>query len=114
MEITDRIRAKINNNPIQLTPIPSLYNKDEFLDIDFCSGYGVDYYGFTAINYQNRIYTELPSLDTFFKCKNFSIGNFGFYVENGDYEIDIKTNEGIKLVGYTSQIEAKKGNHLSQ
>jgi hypothetical protein len=108
VEITDRIRAKINNNPIQLTPIPSLYNKDEFLDIDFCSGYGVDYYGFTAINYQNRIYTELPSLDTFFKCKNFSIGNFGFYVENGDYEIDIKTNEGIKLVGYTSQIEAKK------
>lgn len=108
VEITDRINAKINNNPIQLTPIPSLYKKDEFLDIDFCSGYGVDYYGFTAINYQNRIYTELPSLDTFFKCKNFSIGNFGFYVENGDYEIDIKTNEGIKLVGYTSQIEAKK------
>jgi hypothetical protein len=108
VEISDRINAKINNNPIQLTPIPSLYNKDEFLDIDFCSGYGVDYYGFTAINYQNRIYTELPSLDTFFKCKNFSIGNFGFYVENGDYEIDIKTNESIKLVGYTSQIEVKK------
>ena len=108
VEITERINAKINNNPVQLTPIPSLYSTKEFLDIDFCSGYSVDYYGFSAVNYQNRLYTELPSLDTFFKCKNFSIGNFGFYVDNGDYEIEIKTSEDIKLVGYTSQIQAKK------
>lgn len=108
VEPTETINAKLNNNPVQLTPIPSLYDTKEFLDIDFCSGYGVDYYGFTAVNYQNRTYTELPSLDTFFKCKNFSIGNFGFYVENGDYEIEIKTSDSIKLVGYTSQIQAKK------
>ncbi|GAB1405801.1 hypothetical protein MASR1M74_29830 [Lentimicrobium sp.] len=107
-EQTEKINAKLNNDPVQLSPIPSLYDTKEFLDIDFCSGYGVDYYGFTAVNYQNRTYTELPSLDTFLKCKNFSIGNFGFYVDNGDYEIEIKTNDSIKLVGYTSQIQAKK------
>ncbi|MCO5230809.1 MAG: hypothetical protein M9958_06600, partial [Chitinophagales bacterium] len=108
VEQTERINAKLKSNPVQLTPIPSLYNSREFLDIDFCAGYGVDYYGFTAVNYQNRAYTELPSLDTFMKCKNFSIGNFGFYVENGDYEIEVKTSDSIKLVGYTSQIQAKK------
>lgn len=108
VEQTETINAKLNNNPVELSPIPSLYDTKEFLDIDFCSRYGVDYYGFTAVNYQNRTYTELPSLDTFFKCKNFSIGNFGFYVDNGDYEIEIKTNDSIKLVGYTSQIQAKK------
>ncbi len=108
VEKTEQINAKINNNPVQLNPIPSLYDTEEFLDIDFCSGYGVGYYSLTAINYQNRTYTELPSLDTFLKCKNFSIGNFGFYVENGNYEIEIKTNCSIKLVGYTSLIQAKK------
>ncbi|GAB4448649.1 MAG: hypothetical protein Fur0028_03740 [Bacteroidales bacterium] len=108
VEQTQKISAKLNNNPVQLTPIPSLYDTKEFLDIDFCSGYGVDFYSLTAINYQNRTYTELPSLDTFLKCKNFSIGNFGFNVDNGDYEIAVKTNDNIKLVGYTSQIQAKK------
>lgn len=108
VEHTEKINARLKNNPIELSPIPSQYDKDKFLDLDFCSGYGVDYYGFTAVNYQNRTYTELPSLDTFFKCKNFSIGNFGFYVENEDYEIEIKTNDSIKIVGYSSQIQAKK------
>lgn len=107
VEPTEKINTKINNNAVQLNPIPSLYGRD-FLDIDFCSGYGVSYHSLEAINYQNRTYTNLPSLDTFFKCENFSIGNFGFWVDNGDYEIEIITNDSIKFVGYTSQIHSKK------
>lgn len=107
VETTEKINAKINNNGVQLNPIPSLYARD-FLDIDFCSGYGVSYYSLEAINYQKGSYTNLPSLDTFSKCKDFSIGNFGFWVDNGDYEIEIKTNDSIKFVGYTTQIHPKK------
>lgn len=107
VEIVEKISAKINSNGVQLTPIHSLYNY-EFLDIDFCASYGVGYYSLNAVSYQNGIYTELPSLDTFYKRKNFSIGNFGFLVDNGDYEIEVITNESIKLVGYTSQIYSKK------
>lgn len=111
VEVTEKINAKVNSNGVQLKPIPSLYARD-FLDIDLCSGYGVSYYSLEAINYQKRAYTNLPSLDTFFKCENFSLGNLGFWVDNGDYEIEIKTNDSIKLVGYTSLIHKKKENHL--
>lgn len=107
VEVTEKISAKVNSNGVQLNPIPSLYTRD-FLDIDFCSGYGVSYYSLEAINYQKRAYTNLPSLDTFFKCENFSLGNFGFWIDNGDYEIEIKTNDSIKFVGYTSLIHPKK------
>lgn len=107
VEVTEKINAKVNSNGVQLKPIPSLYARD-FLDIDLCSGYGVSYYSLEAINYQKRAYTNLPSLDTFFKCENFSLGNLGFWVDNGDYEIEIKTNDSIKLVGYTSLIHKKK------
>lgn len=107
VEHIDRISAKISDNGVLLNPIPTNYNS-QTLDIEFCSGYGIDYYSLTAINYLHGYYTELPSLDTFFKRKTFSIGNFGFLIPNGDYEIELLTNSSIKLVGYSSQISSKK------
>jgi hypothetical protein len=107
VEFTDRISAKLNENAIQISPIPSLYNY-ETLDVDFCAGYGVGNSTLSAINYQHGIYKELPSLDTFIKKKNFSIGNFGFFVDNGDCDIEIISNNDVKIVGYSYQINPKK------
>lgn len=107
VELTDRISAKLSENAVQISPIPSLYNY-ETLDVSFCAGYGVGNSTLSAISYQHGIYKELPSLDTFLKKKNFSIGNFGFFVDNGDYEIEIISNNDVKIAGYSYQINAKK------
>jgi hypothetical protein len=107
-EVTDNITTKPNVNAVQISPIPSLYEDNEYLDVEFCAGYGVDARTLTAISYQHRPYHDLPSLDTFIKRENFSIGNFGFLVDNDDYEIEIITNNNVKIIGYSYQINAKK------
>ncbi len=105
--ITQHISRKLTNNSTEINPISSLYN-DEPLGVVFCAGYGVSDYSLSAINYQHGIYSELPSLDTFFKRKNYSIGNFGFLVDNGDYEIEIISKGDIKIVGYSFEINQRK------
>jgi hypothetical protein len=105
---TDNVSAKLSTNAVAMSPIPSLYDSHENLDVDFCAGYGAGERTLSAISYQHGIYHDLPSLDTFVKRKNFSIGNFGFLVDNGDYEIEIIANNDVKIVGYSSQINAKK------
>jgi len=107
VELIDYVSANPNINMVQISPIPSLYNSNEILDVDFCARYGIGG-ALSAISYQHGIYCDLPSLDTFVKRKNFSIGNFGFLVNNGDYEIEIITNDDVKIVGYSYQISAKK------
>ncbi len=104
---TQNISRRLTNNSIELNPIPSLYD-NESLGVEFCAGYGLSDYSLGAVNYQHSKYNDLPSLDTFYKRKNFSIGNFGFLVENGDYEIEIIPNPNIKIVGYSSEISKKK------
>jgi hypothetical protein len=107
-ELTENISAKMNINATQISPIPSLYDSHENLDVEFCAGYGVGERTLSAVSYQHGIYHDLPSLDTFIRCKDFSIGNFGFLVDNGDYEIEIITNDDVRIVGYSYQVNAKK------
>ena len=78
------------------------------LDIQFCAKYGHEDYSFTAINYIDRAYCELPSLFPFTKVKDFSLGNILVFVQNGDYEIDVVLEEGLYATGYAHQISAKK------
>jgi len=78
------------------------------LDMEFCARYGHQDYSLTAINYIDRAYCELPSLLPFVKVKDFSLGNILALVENGDYEIDVVFEKGIRAVGYTHQISRKK------
>jgi hypothetical protein len=62
----------------------------------------------SAISYEHRPYGKLPALDTFIKRKNFSIGNFGFFVDNGDYDIEILQSNDVRIVGYSYQVGEKK------
>jgi hypothetical protein len=105
--ITGFISAKLTDNAVEICPIPSLYN-DNPLGVTFCAGYGVGEFSLGAVSYQHRPYNELPSLDTFAKRTNFSIGNFGFLVENGEYEFQILSGDNVKLVGYSYDISPKK------
>ena len=93
-------------NSFELDPIKSKYNENEYLDLKFCAGYGT--IGLGAINYQNGEYVKLTSLYTFKKVEDFSIGNFIFFVENDDYEIEIIRSNKIKIVGYSFEISKRK------
>jgi hypothetical protein len=78
------------------------------LDMKFCAGYGHDDYSLKAINYLDRAFCELPSLQPFVKVKEFSLGNFLILVENGDYEINIAFGKGLRATGYAHQISPRK------
>ena len=93
-------------NSFEIEPIKSKYEDSEYLDLKFCAGNGTS--GLSAINYQNSEYVNLTSLYTFKKNKEFSIGNFIFFVENADYEIEIIKSDKIKIVGYSFEISKRK------
>jgi len=78
------------------------------LDMRFCAGYGHEDYSLTAINYIDRAYCELPSLLPFATAKDFSLGNILVLVQNGDYEIDIVFEKGVRAAGYAHQISSRK------
>ena len=78
------------------------------LDMKFCVGYGHEDYSLTAINYIDRAYCELPSLLPFATVQDFSLGNILVLVQNGDYEIDIVFEKGIRAAGYAHQISSRK------
>lgn len=78
------------------------------LDMKFCAGYGHEDYSLTAINYIDRAYCELPSLQPFVKVKDFSLGNILILVQNGDYEIDVVFGKGLRAAGYAHQISPRK------
>jgi hypothetical protein len=105
--ITGFISGKLTDNAVEFCQIPSLYN-DKPLGVTFCTGYGVGENSIGAVSYQHRPYNELPSLDTFVKRSNFSIGNFGFLVENGEYEFQILPGDNVKIVGYSYDISPQK------
>lgn len=93
-------------NSFEIEPIESKYSDTEHLDLKFCSGCGT--HGLNGINYQNRDHINLTSLYTFKKNENFSLGNFIFFIENGDYEIEIIKSDKLKIVGYSFEISKRK------
>ena len=96
----------LTTNSFELEPIKSKYGDNEYLDLKFCSGCGTS--GISSINYQHRAYINLTSLYTFKVNHDFSIGNFIFFVENADYEIEIIKSDKIKCVGYSFEISKRK------
>ncbi|MFQ5903184.1 MAG: hypothetical protein ACE5JO_05800 [Candidatus Binatia bacterium] len=78
------------------------------LDIDFCARYGHDDYSLKAVNYLDRGFCELPSLAPFLRVNTFSLGNVLVLVDNDDYEIELKFENGINLTGYAYQISSRK------
>lgn len=105
--LEESISAKLVGNKYEVcTPIKSLHN--EVLDIEFCGGYGATYSSHKAINYLHGLYNDIPSLYTFSKCINYSIGNLLLFTENTDAEICIIPSEHLKIVGYSYDISKKK------
>jgi len=88
------------------TPIESLHNK--ILDVNFCAGYGTSNWSHKAINYLHGLYNNVPSINTFNECPNYSIGNILFLTENIDADVTITPSEEIKIVGYSYQVSKKK------
>ena len=78
------------------------------LDIDFCTRYGHGDYSLKAVNYIDRGFCELPALTPFLQLNAFSLGNILILVDNGDYEIELKCENGINLTGYAYQISSRK------
>lgn len=78
------------------------------IDLDFCAGYGHEDYSLGAINYAHRDYCKLPSLLPFAAIDEFSIGNIAVLVENGDYDVEVVSDETVRLVGYSTDISSKK------
>jgi hypothetical protein len=81
--------------------------RNEMLDTEFCSKYGHDNYSMQAINWYTD-HSKFPSLISFSKVKDFSIGNIAVLVKNGDYDIKIVESNDIKFVGYSYNISSKK------
>lgn len=115
--------GKLNKvNAYESAPIKSLYAENEFLGTEFCAGYGASSYSIGAINYQHGNKKNVPSIDTFKRCVNFSIGNFIFFVHNADDQIEIIAGQESKIVGYSFDIAKRKrksyvclfGVHFSQ
>ncbi len=83
--------------------------KDEKVTFEFCNKYGIDGYSISALNYLNPEEDEdEESFNSFSHYKNPSLGNYLIYVENDDYDIEIKTSDGIQLVAYAYDISRKK------
>jgi hypothetical protein len=93
----------------KLVQFTGLHNdqRQEF-DISFCARYGHDDYSLSAINYMQRAYCELPSIQPFIKINNFSLGNVLVLVQNGDYEIEIELEKGLRATGYAHHISSRK------
>jgi len=102
--LTERTsRNTICNKKVEINPIPSIQDNRAVLGIDFCDDSSME-----GINYQHRPYEELPSLDTFVKRKNYSIGNFIYSLDNSEDEVDVITNDDVKIVGYLCKSTPKK------
>ena len=96
----------LTKNSFEIKPIKSKYKDNEYLDLNFCAGYGTS--ALSDINYQNRDYVNITSLHTFRQIEDFSIGNIIFCIENEDYKIEIIKSDKIKIVGYSFDISKRK------
>jgi len=83
------------------------YNEE--LGPKFCAKYGTDHRSIGAINYTNG-YRYLPSLLAFEMIDEFSIGNMVISVKPGNYTIQLKVPDGLKLVAYSYHISSRKLN----
>lgn len=95
-----------NGKIVSFEPIISKYN--EPLGIDFCSKYGYDNKSIFAINYIEDDYCHLPSLLSFSKNSDLSIGNFAFPLHPDDYEVELIFASGVKAVGYGYHVSKRK------
>ncbi|MFT5660039.1 MAG: hypothetical protein ACI9TV_000673 [Sulfurimonas sp.] len=76
--------------------------KEEAITFEFCNSYGIDSYSIEALNYLQS--TPNISFKGYSQFDKPSLGNYLLYVDNNDYDIQIKTAYGVKLVSYAYHI----------
>lgn len=103
------VKARVRSDPRHRQHSTASFSTHRtVLDFRFCAGYGHDDYSLQAVNYLNRAHVSLPSLMPFLQVPNFSLGNVAVLVGNGDYEIDVSLDAGLRATGHAQCISRTK------
>lgn len=94
-------RKLLDCKKVELEPLTPHKEK---LDIEFCVRYQHGDYSLDTVNYYQSYIDKFPSLLPFYQLKNYSIGNFCFYMNSGDYEINIPASQIVKMIGFSTNI----------
>ena len=80
--------------------------QNQVLDAEFCLGYGFTESSISALNYLQQG-PHQNSLLPFLESDSFSIGNFLFRLEPGDYELAVDFVDGVTAAGYATGIRSR-------
>lgn len=91
------------------TPLISLQPiqiQGETLDGEFCLGYG---FGSSSVSALNYLYqgAHQNSVVPFLESDSFTIGNFIFPVEPGEYELNVEFDDGVVAAAYATDIHPR-------
>jgi hypothetical protein len=97
------------NRPV--VPVEPMHIQGQVLDAEFCLRYG---FGESSISALNYLYSgsRQDSLFPFLESDSFSVGNFLFRLEPGDYEIIIDFADGVTAAGYATEIRPRSPGSL--
>jgi hypothetical protein len=91
------------------TPLVSLQPiqiQGEALDGEFCLGYGFGDSSLSALNYLYKG-AHQNSVLPFLESDSFTIGNFIFRVERGEYELNVEFSDGVVAAAYATDIRPR-------
>lgn len=89
-----------------LVSLQPIQMQGESLDAEFCLRYGFGDSSVSALNYHYRGSCQnsvLPILES----DSFTIGNFIFRLEPGEYELDIEFGDGANATGYVADVRPR-------
>jgi very-short-patch-repair endonuclease len=118
MKIEELLR-EAGAGPKHLTPLPNYFRSKQpvvfvqpiivqaqTLDAEFCLRYGFTESSVSALNYLHQGPSQ-NSLLPFLESDSFSIGNFLFRLEPGDYELAVDFVDGVTAAGYATEIRPR-------
>jgi len=88
----------VSLQPIQL--------QAQSLDAEFCLGYGFTDSSVSALNYLHEG-THQNSVLPFLESDSFTIGNFIFRLDPGEYELEVEFADGVTATGYAADVRPR-------
>ncbi len=89
-----------------LVSVEPMHIQGQLLDAEFCLRYGFSESSISALNYLYRG-SRQNSLLPFLESDSFSVGNFLFRLEPGDYDMIIDFADGVTAAGYATEIRPR-------
>ncbi|MFZ4596505.1 MAG: hypothetical protein ACOYOF_19785, partial [Verrucomicrobiaceae bacterium] len=89
-----------------LTVLDPINIQGQSLDAEFCLGYGFGDSSISALNYLYKGARE-NSLLPFLESDLFTLGNFLYRIEPGNYELEVEFIEGVTATGYATSIQPR-------